>query len=271
MESIFDYCARHVDVLNGYRQPSFNWSKNYEINRIEEFLKNKNVIIPLNIDRSLILEAIIKKKHIEAFVMIMLWGGIGISPGRSKAKRTSIFLEVINHIFKDSDLLEALNDMKNDESLFNNLLPGGRLKIPNVDISYFTKLLAFWSQAKATRLQEFELLIYDKWTRLLHINLLLEDGDGKLYDLYSRSSINSLYSNGKISLIRPKRNFEFEAYVDYCKRVSGLTYRINQKFGLKITSMELEEYLFGFDLRGKSAKAIENPRFWMIQKFGYLN
>lgn len=192
MVSVKQYCIENINNLQSYIQESFTWKSNYFIDELNGY----NILndIPDELDRKHILKTISEKKYRKAFIEIMLWGGIGSKPGSNTSKKTEILKKILNYPEnKINDIFEKilkenfqLNNYENIRKIYNSLEKNGDYKIPQVDVSFFTKILSFVSEVSKN---ENKLLIYDKWTKLLHVHLLFDDKDENLYNYYSKRSI----------------------------------------------------------------------------------
>jgi hypothetical protein len=204
----------------------------------------------------------------------MLWGQVGSKPGSNNSKKTEIAQKIFNHESQKINSLFQITMTGNVSQiieLYNSLERQGSLKIPEVDVSYFTKLLSFASEASN---QDFKLLIYDKWTKLIHVHLLFDlDEQEKLHSFFSNHSLLNLYSKSEknntpsTKLIYPRAGKSFEVYWDYCQRMSDLASLISKEKNKTISAFQLESFLFGHDLKGKKKKVISNPRYWIQQNF----
>jgi len=276
MDKIVDYCFENIDFLVSYEQGAFQWRKLYdvdELRKIEQFNRVES-LIPDLINRDHILGLIKLGKFYQAYVEIMLWGQVGSKPGSNKSKKTEIAQKIFNH---DSQKIDSLfqitmtGNLSQIEELYNSLERQGSLKIPEVDVSYFTKLLSFASEASN---QNFKLLIYDKWTKLIHVHLLFDlDEQEEVQSFFSNHSLINLYSKSEknkipaTKLIYPRAGKSFKVYWDYCQRMSDLASLISKEKNKTISAFQLESFLFGHDLKGKKKKVISNPRYWIQQNF----
>ena len=275
MKTIKEYCLNNIEKLSNYNQNGFEWKSKYDIIK----LKNNNLFdsiyndIPESIDREIIIKHIQEKKYFLAFIEIMLWGQIGARPGSNKSKRTEILEKVINYNKKNIDIIFEFSVSENVEvveSLYSRLEYNGDLKIPEVDVSYFTKILSFASESSQSK---FKLLIFDKWTKLVHAHLCVDFKDKKIEEFYTNDTISKLYSktekekNPTTKLIYPKKGRSFVTYIDYCTKMDFLAKTLSKELEREITAFKLEAFLFGTDLKGKNNKTDSNPRYWIQQNF----
>lgn len=276
MKKIIDYCIDNIDRLSNYKQNGFAWRDFYgveELSKIERFEKIESSIPDL-INREHILDLIKKGNFYQAFVEIMLWGQVGAKPGSNKSKKTEIAQKIFSYDLNKIEVLFQITmngEYSKIKNLFNSLERNGELKIPEVDVSYFTKLLSFASEASNN---DFKLLIYDKWTKLMHVHLLFDlEEFSALKSYFTKTSLLNLYSKSnkeKIAstkLIFPRGGKNFEVYWDYCLRINELASQISTQTGNSISAFQLESFLFGHDLKGKKKKENSNPRYWIQQNF----
>lgn len=276
MNRILDYCISNIDRLTNYEQGAFPWRDFYNVQglcEIEQFRRVES-LIPDLINRDHILGLIKLGLYYQAFVEIMLWGQVGAKPGSNKSKKTEIAQKIFSHDLQKIDSLFQITMNGNDsqiKDLYYSLERQGASKIPEVDVSYFTKLLSFASEASN---QDFKLLIYDKWTKLIHVHLLFDlEEHQTLQTYFSNHSLLNLYSKSEkdkipsTKLIYPRGSKSFEVYWDYCQRISDLASLISNQADKRISAFQLESFLFGHDLKGKKKKVNSNPRYWIQQNF----
>jgi hypothetical protein len=276
MNTIFDYCIENLEILKNYKQSSFTWRDQYNLNeflRIPQF-SNIESNIPDLIDREHIAKSIRDGKYYQAYAEILFWGLIGSRPGSNKSKKTEIAFKAldhpisrIEHIFK----VVKTGEHENIKNLYKSLERNGTNKILEVDVSYFTKILSFASEAFDNA---SKLLIYDKWTRLIHVHVLMDlNKITELECFYSNKSISDLYSISKTGrkpstkLIYAKSNQSLMAYVNYCDIMANLARQISEHSDCSITSFQLEGFLFGKNLKSKKNKDDSNPRYWIQKNF----
>ncbi len=270
MNTIIDYCQSNFEQLEKHEQKKFTWKK-YKSPPFTEIAEFKACLgeIPEAIGREDIIQAFKSKKYYKGFVMAMLWGGISIMPKRDSDgdKRTShafqAFSTPINNINDTMDKLTSLifdNKVEHAYQLIAN-----EHKITGVDVSFFTKILSFLSETiEPTK----NLLIYDKWTKLTHVHLLLDFGKDPT-DYYTPNKISNLYklnANGifKTELISPKKGREIDAYMNYNALTKIVSDQLSNSRNIDITPFQLESFLFGSPI---SKKNKSNPRYWIQQNF----
>ena len=276
MKTIFDYCIQNADKMQSYQQEKFSWKEKYHLPILCQVLEFQNVFkaIPDFIGREDILKSINKKNYYQAYAEILLWGQIGARPGSNISKKTDIALRALEYPSdKVENIFKIVEGGSSDKinALFISLERDGDNKIKEVDVSYFTKILSFASEAFNNNMK---LLIYDKWTRLIHVHLLLDLGkQEKLRTFYTDNSLRSLYFRSEKSkkpstkLIYSKANFGLKVYLDYCEELDNLASRISNKINANISSFQLEGYLFGRELKSKQNKNDNNPRFWIQNNY----
>lgn len=275
--TIKEYCISRSENLNNYNQVGFGWKTKYDLDQLQKNINFKNIYkeIPDVINRDIIINHINEKNYFLALIEIMLWGQIGARPNSNVSKKTEILEKVINYdISKIHEIFEIVikGDEEEIKELYESLETGGKNKIPEVDVSYFTKILSFASQVSTN---EFKLLIYDKWTKLIHVNLCVDENDlENLDNLFSKNEIQKLFSkeaNEKkysTKLIYPKKGKGYLSYLDYCNKMNNLANQLSKELNIKLSAFNLEAYLFGNDLRSNKNKQDNNPRFWIQQNFG---
>lgn len=278
MKTILEYCIENIEKINTNIQSGFEWKNTYQegflskIKNLEDFY----IEIPNQITRKDIIQLINENRYFEAYVELMLWGLIGVRPSTNKSKKTEIAVKVFSEDkIKIKAIFEVViyslnkNDFNKLEELFLSLEARGKNKIEEVDVSYFTKILAFASQGAINR--TLDLLIYDKWTKLIHIYMTLEANENPIW--YTESSLKKLCvkkpnDNLQTNLINTKIGYGWSAYLDYCKKLKNLSDKLFEKTNVRVTPMKLEEFLFGTSLSTKGSKTLKNPRYWVQQNFG---
>jgi len=271
MTTIYDYCAANIAAIKIHNQNAFSWQK-YNQAPLTDISHYKSCIagIPPLIGRDDILNAFRSAKYYKGFVMAMLWGNIGLQPLRDRGgdkTTTSAYrafsiseAEVNNRIVKIKERIDN-GDLSGAYGLLEK-----DLKFDGIDVSFFTKILAFLSEGNSP---SRDLLIYDKWTKLIHVHLLLDNGKDP-QQFYSLNSIRKLYgknNKGKLQthLIYPLKGLEAAAYLSYVAEMKILANSINNELHSTITPFQLEGFLFGDSL--KSNKEPSNPRYWVQQNF----
>lgn len=198
MQTILDYCLEHISNIIVFDQKKFSWKK-YEQAPLTDINHYQSCIadIPPSIGREDILNAFNNGNYYKGFVMAMLWGNIGLQPLRkNKGDKTTTSAyrafsiseeEVSNRLTKINKKI-ANGDIKDAYGLLEK-----DLKFDGIDVSFFTKILAFLSEVNSP---SRDLLIYDKWTKLIHVHLLLDNGKNPL-QFYSKNSVRKLYDKIK--------------------------------------------------------------------------
>jgi hypothetical protein len=282
MKTIFEYCIQHQETLLNYKQKPFTWRNRYNVKELLEIPNFKKVAsdIPCLLDRSHILQTIQKEQYYQAFAEILLWGEIGARPGSNKSKKTEIAGKALSYSQAKIDTIfktVSYGTLDEIKRLYSSLENKNESKIEEVGISYFTKILSFASEASSS---DFKLLIFDKWTRLIHAHLLFDFKQGeKLKRYYTDNELRKIVSFSKdtkkvkTTLINPKSSESFSAYMDFCKVMGTLSENISSECGKPISSFKLEAFLFGLDLRSKKNQNDSNPRYWIQANFAkkYLN
>jgi hypothetical protein len=276
MKTIKEYCIKNINELINYKQRPFGWQSNYDVKALLSIADFQAVHakIPKEIDRVHIIEAIRNQKYYQAYAEILFWGLIGMRPSSNKSKRTEIAKTALSHpeakiinIFKTIEE----GDAEGIRKLYLSLEQKGGAKIPEVGVSYFTKLLAFGSEAFEN---DCKLLIYDKWTKLIHVHLLLEQGENKvLHSLYTPTELSKLWykkaeaKSCSTYIIYPPKDKGYDAYIDYCRRMNALADEISDKTAKAFKVYQLESFLFGHQLGSKENEVSANTRYWIQQNY----
>jgi len=262
MPTLQDYCNEHIDALLAYNQANMAWDEYndepfIEIPHFAELLDHN---IPDTISRGHIIQAFTDENYYLGFVMAMMWGKIDKRrnqiPGNIRTTRAyqafSSNPEIIDHVLRQvKDLIIA----GQYEEAYNGLL-GGQFQINGVGESFFTKILCFLSQSLD---EPQNLLIYDRWTRLVHLHLMLDNNVNP----------NGFYTNNKIIKIATvggvyaNNNQRYNAYHHYCNSMAQLAEGILNEND-PISPFKLEAYLFGQDI---DVDINNNPRYWYKNNF----
>ena len=277
MKTILDYCLHNFDTLLQYRQPSFKWKQNYDLSKLCKIPNFEKLInnLPDEISREHIIESVSKHEFYQSFLLIMLWGQLGVRPSTNKSKKTEIAFRVfeldpkrINEIFQI--IIEGKEEKIKE--LYLSLERGGSRKIPEVDVSYFTKIISFASAISTESSKQY--LIYDKWTKLIHIHLMFDRNENPEI-FYSKQNIQKLSTEGSkkrysTKLIYPLAGEGWGAYKDYCDKMYKIALQISNDRGHIISPLQLEGFLFGSPLKASEKRDESNPRYW-IQRNINLN
>jgi hypothetical protein len=281
--SLIDFIKKNANEIGNHKQHGFKWAtykENEFLNEIEDFRKVvQDENIPETLEREIILNFYHKDDPYRAFIFTMMWGLIDAkkpAKGSPGDKRTTNFYQALSHGKKliekalktsQEHLQLGTIDRAYDSFKFE-------CKIPGVDTSYFTKILFFQGQALQ---METKPLIYDKWTKLIHITLMIEQEDRqKLYDFYNQkklisvSKIMEYYTEENLArkikdrplipLLQPSKEAEYYSYYDYVNRMNGVAMDNDIEVG------SLEGYLFGNPLKGKRNRTKKyNPRVRVLE------
>lgn len=195
----------------------------------------------------------------------MMWGGINATRPSEKGNRyTTNFYKSLNE-GKDSICIKMerivnLLNVNEIEKAYFSMMPENENQIQGIGESYFTKIFYFTSYNN----NEINIkpLIYDKWTKLIHIGLLIEANEiDLLFKFYKINDLqNKIFSSKKTEIIYPKRDYKIESYIDYITRMNIIATENKLNVG------NLEAFLFGNPLKGLKNKSISNPRVF-IKKF----
>jgi predicted nucleic acid-binding protein len=271
--TILEYCIENLSAIERYQQKDFTWST-YDENPLNEIPQFRELLdhIPESINRERIIQDFRDGKFYRGFVMAMMWGGIGLRPqkGSKGNKQTTSAYKAFSTIpeIVDSRLRLVRDKIANEEfhSAYNLL--AGEMKFDGIDVSFFTKLLSFISE---TFNPSKNLLIYDKWTKLLHVHLIMDENLNPL-SYFSKTELNKLWKkddkgiyNTHLINSSKKGNWSYEAYSNYNLLMLMLSNQIFENQGLRIEPFKLESYLFGESK--KDNKSANNPRVWIQQNY----
>jgi len=272
METIYQFCKKNIKNINGFDQPGFKWKKRY-FN--ETFNKIKGVVelrdLTDEIKRSDVIVFFENEKYYHGFISALMWGGISTRPskGHKGDKQTSSAFKVLNlpKEIVDDVMFRLKNHLAKKEYQNAYNLMAFDNKFEGLNVSFFTKLLYFSSEAiysnRNTKGSEIQLLIYDKWTKVLHLLLLLEEGDkNKINEFFGVNYLKSFFSNsihGEITnLVYCKSEHAFEAYFDYCKKLNSLARELSECSNSRVSPGNLEAFLFGVSKKLKNNIASNN-------------
>jgi 8-oxoguanine DNA glycosylase-like protein len=270
--TISNYCLTNIHTIQNNVQESFSWTKYdnpilRELSDYDELITNSE--IPVFISRNDIINAFKNKEYYKAYILCMLWGGIGLQPKantHSDRRTTNAYLSFSLGDIVISEYLGNLDNLIANESYESayKYLESGRYKIKGIGVSYFTKLLCFLDASHNQKL-----LIYDKWTKLIHILLMYDTGIDPM-KFYTKVSIEKLYNlkkdNNPTELISTKQGQSFNAYINYCESMESLSQVLSNHNGKTIVPLDIEGFLFGKKLMGENKLSINNPRVWLRNK-----
>jgi len=279
METIYQFCSQKSEVIRGFDQPGFKWKKRYLIEVFEGIEGVKELRnLPDEVKRTDVIEFFKNKNYYLGFVSALIWGGISTRPskGHKGDKLTSNAYKVLS-LPKDI-IEEAVQKVKSHienrefEKAYN--LFAIENKFEGLNVSFFTKILYFISESTDANSDlkgvNLRLLIYDKWTKILHLLLLLEaDEKEKIKNYFGENYLNNFFPDsidGKASnLVYCKRKFAFEAYLDYCVRLNSLAKELSENFHKIIDASHLESFLFGLPLKFRN-NSVSNNRLIIRSK-----
>jgi hypothetical protein len=144
-------------------------------------------------------------------------------------------------------------------------------------VSFFTKILYFISESidpnSDLKGVNLSLLIYDKWTKVVHLLLLLEaDEKEKIKNYFGENYMNKFFPNSidekATNLVYCKRKFAFEAYLDYFMRMNSLAKELSENSHKNIEASHLESFLFGLPLKFKN-NSVSNNRLVIRSKIKF--
>jgi hypothetical protein len=254
---------RNADISE-FNQLSEGWKNRYSKLNNKSFPLIKKVYEnytskPLN--RSSIVDLYKNEEQLDyALVSTLMWGLID-STGKTK------FLESINSDIKHNveklkkvrNLL-AQNDLK---EAYMSMLSGKVNNIRGLDYAYFTKILYFIGQSFENL--NPKPLIFDRWSSHNYLALLLnlgcEHSMNKAKKYYKGISINFDLSSPGQTIIKSNRP-SWEMYNSF---ITDYNLWADE---LKVSSSQIEEYTFGFELNNID----DNPRriLWKIITDNYF-
>lgn len=253
MPPILQYCTENIEALRAYNQANMQWGQ-YNKDPFKQIPQFAAVLrhIPPAISRGNIIQTFKDDEYYKGFVMAMMWGNI------RKTRAYQAFSsnpEIIDRVLrKVKDLIIA----GQYEEAYNGLL-GGQFQINGVGESFFTKILCFLSQSLT---EPQNLLIYDRWTRLVHLHLML-DNNVNPNVFYTNKKIIKIATVGGVYADDDQR---YNAYHHYCNSMAQLAHDLANE-NHPISPFKLEAYLFGKDLRLIVNRNNHNPRFWYKNNF----
>jgi hypothetical protein len=279
METIYQYCKINIDNINAFDQPGFKWKKKY----LNDTFKEIEGILALEdftdeIKRLEVLTFFNNGNYYYGFLSALIWGGISTRPskGHKGNKLTSNAYKVLS-LPKDIVLeltlkIKSYIEDKEYEKAYNIL--AAEHKIKGLNVSFFSKLLYFISESINTNLntidKKFNLLIYDKWTKVLHLLLLLEaDEKVKIINFFGENYMNKFFANsieGNITnLVYCKDKYAVEAYLDYCIKINLLAEELSKNSNKYLSPGHLEAFLFGLPKKLKN-NIVSNNRLIIRRK-----
>ena len=271
MVTIEDYIKTKLSDIQRFSQQDFSWDNYRAIPQsrqplgFQAFLQTQG--IPERLHRDWIIEQFgNREKYYNGFVAAMLWGGINANrPVKGQAgnvettnfhKAFSVPKEKITENLEQTRLWIAKDKIYELHAEYQD----GKFKIPGVGESFFTKLLFF---AGMNTTNPVKPLIYDKWTKIMHIWILLSHNDFKKIDRYfSLKQIqNGLIWSQTPGLLYTKPGDASAAYMDYVQKMNQLAH------SSQLNVSNVEGYLFGNAMRGQANKdPRQNPRVFMVEQ-----
>lgn len=269
MQTIQQFAQQQRVRIINFSQTTFTWDdykSNHWLWEHEAFRSAVDSgVIPDDLHRDWVLEQF---KNPDTFYLgyltALMWGGVNATRPVSNQPgnlRTTNFYQalsvpkktIVENLLRTQDLINQ-NRLKTVHEHYLN----GDFKIPGIGESYFTKLLFFAGYPTNNPIKP---LIYDKWTKIMHVWLLLSDQEYEtLWRMYSRQQLcqNVVLTEG---LLSPSTAYRSGAYVDYVQRMNHLAQEINAD------PSTLESFLFGTSKKGVANKqSIRNPRVHLIEQ-----
>lgn len=257
-----DYLDNHQEEINQYRQQGFSWSPKYNRPIFKKIKAWDDIIegntLPETLDRTFVKKLFkTQNTYYQGFVSALMWRGISATRPKTKGNQetTNFYFalsappqKIVQDLMKTRDLL-ASGKIKEAFEAYHR----GSFKINGLGPSYFTKLFYFLGAACDFKPLP---LIYDKWTRYIHLWLSLSNDTlpetSKYYTLPDRF-------DGRPILNRT--GAESNGYLDYVEKFNQLC------TDLHLPPANAEAYLFGKPFKGKVNKDPEyNPRAFMLSQ-----
>ena len=272
METVYQFCKRNIDSISGFDQPGFKWKKRY-FNDTFKAIEGVKELRDLSdeIKRSDVLKFFRTENYYHGFLSALIWGGISTRPskGHKGDKLTSSAYKVLS-LPKDriEEIVQRVKlhlEDKEHEKAYN--LFAVESKLEGLNVSFFTKILYFISESIESNPDKIgvnlSMLIYDKWTKVVHLLLLLEAGEkDKIKNFFGENYLNKFFSksiDGRITnLVYCERKFAFEAYLDYCIRLNSLAKELSKNSHENIDASNLESFLFGLPQKYKNNSVSNN-------------
>lgn len=250
MPPILQYCTENIEALRAYNQANMQWGQ-YNKDPFKQIPQFAAVLrhIPPAISRGNIIQTFKDDEYYKGFVMAMMWGNIRKTRAYQAFSSNPEYIDnALRHV---KDLIIA----GQYEEAYNGLL-GGQFQINGVGESFFTKILCFLSQSLD---EPQNLLIYDRWTRLVHLHLML-DNNVNPYGFYTNNKIIKIATVGGVYA---NNNQRYNAYHHYCNSMAQLADGLLNEND-PISPFKLEAYLFGQDI---DVDINNNPRYWYKNNF----
>ncbi len=283
-ESLYQFCSQNIEVINSFNQTGFKWRKRYlkEPFTAIEGLRELSEVAD-EIKRDHVLEFFRSKDYYLGFISALMWGGISTRPskGHKGDKLTSNAFKVLS--LPKADIIELLEkvsiEVNNKEYAKAYNLLAVKNKLDGLNVSFFTKILFFISECgdSSSRAsdQNLKLLIYDKWTKLIHLLLLLESNElEKVEKFFGENYLKKFFPktiNAKeTNLVYCKSGFECESYLDYCTRLNMLAKKLSESANIQVQPGQLESYLFGVSSKIKNSVVSKNRQWIRLKIKGYI-
>ena len=265
--SLSDYVRTNRNEIYNFQQQGFTWRRYINTSVMlnpdfNDLIVNNNFQEELN--REIIIDAFNDNDYYKAFVLAMMWGGINATRPSVKGNNltTNFYKSLTEGRVSISTKMERIVELVNNNQIqdaYLSMMPENENQIQGIGESYFTKLFYFISCANNDI--EIKPLIYDKWTKLIHIGLLTEAQEiDLLLEYYKISDLKSkILPINKTEIVYPRNEMKTPAYIDYITRMNVIADENQLNVG------KLEAYLFGNPLKGKINKSIANPRVFIKQ------
>jgi hypothetical protein len=234
-------------ILNSECFPSsFNIEKEKK-----KFINSGGVLPPFfidinEIDKNYLLKLISSRKHTktEELLAILFWGIYFTVLSRNPKTIESLINFIKQKGFEDF-MKKAVSEIVKSSSpqeLFKNFTIKDEFKIPGIGYAYFTKLFFFYREALAPEKQTY--LVLDKWLSNAWCAI-----DGSIN--INTQVFDKYYSNAFNGSLSKQKDFAYDVYITFMENLAA-------KNNLNV--IQLEEKLFGVDLRISKKNNNYNPR-----------
>ena len=269
MITIQEYIERNLRTIQNFSQQSYSWEqyRNIPNGRMPAEFRTllQEDAIPEPLHRDWVIQQFNDRNtYYQGFVAAMLWGGINATrPAQTGRYDTTNFYKALSkprvEVTENIEQTRRLIASNKIHEVYNGYL-SGHLRIPGVGESFFTKLLFFAGMNTDNPVKP---LIYDKWTKIMHVWILLGNREStKLSDFFSNSTVyKNVVENDPPNLMPTRPGQQADSYQDYILLMNQLA----NHYGLEPSN--LEAYLFGKPMKNTiNRDPLNNPRPFMVEQ-----